>query len=42
MFIGWNVAVFIFLAEIFNFMFNLTVSNIVRETNIDESLFYIF
>ena len=40
MFIGWNVAVFILLVNIFNHMFNLFINNIVREPIIDESLFY--
>ena len=39
---GWSVAMFILLADIFNFTFNLFINNIVSEPFIDESLFYIF
>ena len=42
LFIGWSVAVFILLADIFNCTFNLFFNNIVREPIIDESLFYIY
>ena len=42
LFIGWSVAVFILLADIFNSIFNLFINNIVKEPIIDESLFYIF
>ena len=42
MFIGWNVAVFILLATIFNCTFDLFINNIIRELIIDESLFYVF
>ena len=42
MFIGWSVAVFILLADIFNCMFDLFINNIVRELIIDDSLSIIF
>ena len=42
LFIGWSVAVFILLANIFNYTFNLLINNIVREPITDESLFYVF
>ena len=41
-FTGWSVTVFILLANIFNYTFNLFLNNIVSESIIDESLFYVF
>ena len=35
---GWSVTVFILLANIFNYMFNLFINNIVRKPIINESL----
>ena len=40
--IGWSVTVFILLADISNYTFNLFINNIVRQHIIDERLFYIF
>ena len=37
-----TVTVFILLANIFDYMFNLFVNNVDREPIIDESLFYVF
>ena len=42
LYIGWSVALFIWLAGICNSTFNLFVNNIVRDLMIDESLFHFF
>ena len=39
---GWSVAVFILLANIFNYTFNVFISNVVKEPIINESLFCVF
>ena len=40
--IGWSVAVFILLANIFNYTFNLFFNIIVRGLIIDVRLFYVY
>ena len=40
LFIGWSRTVFILLANIFNYMFHLSINYIVRKAILNESLFY--